>query len=98
MTREENWTRAKCSFWETFCPTGFGMTEVTVPNLYTGNKRKLGDLITLANANQQQFLTGATQVCCWLPGMLMTALSSQGWSLFGHIPLLRGGNSSGQML
>jgi hypothetical protein len=73
-------------------PDQFWMTEVTVPNLYTGNKRKIVDILTPAQGTQQEFLTGANTVFFWFPGMSwrmgLTAL--QGWSLFGHIPIVRG--------
>lgn len=79
---------------QSMMPDRFWVTEVTVPNLYTGNKRKLGDIVTPADATKQQFATGSVKQLCWLPGLLLggphaTTQGPQGWSLFGHVPLLR---------
>jgi hypothetical protein len=75
-------------------PPRFWLTEITVPNLYTGNKRKLGDIITRADATPGQFNTREAIVFAWLPGLVMhgpaLAGGSINGSLLGHTPLLRG--------
>jgi hypothetical protein len=75
-------------------PDEFWLTEISVPNLYTGNKRKLGDIMTLANPTVAQYETNEMIQFCWLPGIAFSgpalAGPAQGWSLFGHVPLLRG--------
>lgn len=88
-------TDAELSLLEGLVPERAWLTELSVPNLYTGNKRKLGDIVTIASAPEEQFLKGNNvRPLCWLPGFLLTTQPgsqvSQGWSLFGHVPLFRG--------
>ncbi|HXT39016.1 MAG TPA: hypothetical protein VN887_03240 [Candidatus Angelobacter sp.] len=85
---------------EKILPERFWVTEITVPNLYTGNKRKLGDILTPAKGTGKEFLTGAMMLFFWFPGLSWhePLTSMQGWSLFGHIPLLRGASQSKQLL
>jgi hypothetical protein len=74
-------------------PPLFWVTEITVPNLYTGNKHKLGDVITGSNITPQQYTSGQMTLFAWLPGIAFGSpglvAPPVGWSLFGHIPLLR---------
>lgn len=81
-------------------PERFWVTEITVPNLYTGNKRKLGDILTSAQGTKEQFLRGAMIIFLWFPGLSWHPALNQfeGWSLFGHIPLLRGAAQTKQLL
>ena len=98
--RGKKLTQAESDDLQASLPDQFWVTEVTVPNLYTGNKRKIGDIITPAQGTQQEFLTGATTVFFWFPGMSWrVGLSAvQGWSLFGHIPILRGTSQNRNIL
>ena len=93
-------TAAEVQTLEATLPSGFWVTEVTVPNLYTGNKRKLGDILTPAQGTEQQFMTGAMMLFFWFPGLSWhePRTSMQGWSLFGHVPLLRGASQKKQLL
>ena len=72
----------------------FWVTELTIPHLFSGNKRKLGDIIIRAdqplpknNFNSVVFL--------WLPGLAWSGRAIvQGqalfaWPLCGHVDLLR---------
>ncbi len=90
---------AEVQILESILPNRFWVTEITVPNLYTGNKRKLGDIVTFAKISQQQFTNNAITVLCWFPGFLLASpTGAQGWSLFGHIPLLRSPSQSATTL
>jgi hypothetical protein len=80
---------------ESVLPDLFWVTEITVPNLYAGNKRKLGDVISDAKITRAQFTSGEMVKFTWLPGMAWSnptqAQSAPiGWAFFGHIPLIRG--------
>jgi hypothetical protein len=90
--RGKQLTKAEIQRLRKALPDRFWVTEVTVPNLYTGNKRKLGDILTPARGSRKQFLTGAMTVFFWFPGLSWHKglPAVQGWSLFGHIPILRG--------
>ena len=87
-------TDAEKAILDACLPERFWVTEITVPHLYTGNKHKLGDIITRADATQDQFNSREAIVFAWLPGLIMhgPALGSGSiyGSLMGHIPLLRG--------
>jgi hypothetical protein len=87
---------------ESSLPTRFWLTEITVPHLYSGNKRKLGDIISSASVTPQQYQSGEMIQFCWLPGMVWNSIGlsqpPQGWSIFGHIPLLRGAAQTVQSL
>lgn len=91
-------TATEVNLLESSLPERFWVTEVTVPNLYSGNKRKLGDVITLSTVTQQQFVSGAIFPLCWLPGTVWTASAANHWPLFGHVPLLRGASETGRTL
>jgi hypothetical protein len=81
-------------------PDRFWVTEISVPNLYTGNKRKLGDILTPAKGTEQEFLTGAMSVGFWLPGLFWCQGQPEptGWSLMGHVPILRGASQNRKIL
>jgi hypothetical protein len=74
-------------------PGKFWVTEVSLPDLYTANRHKIGDVIIDAAASRKEHRTSASLAFAWLPGI---ARYGQGlanmipsWSLKGHIPLLR---------
>lgn len=75
-------------------PAQFWITEITTPNLYSGNKRKLGDIITLIDPTDPQIVAQQFHIFAWLtgicwhgPGLKNPAIN---WSIKGHIPLIRG--------
>jgi hypothetical protein len=75
-------------------PDKFWVTEIMTANLYSGNKRKLGDIVTLINPTDAQIIAQEYHVFAWLtgicwhgPGLQNTAIN---WSIKGHIPLIRG--------
>lgn len=75
-------------------PKIFWVTEVSVPNLYTGNKHKLGEIITLPNPTDKQLKKGELSIFAWMSGICWYGPrlkhGPNAWSLTGHIPLLRG--------
>lgn len=90
---EQKLTALELTLLDNALPPLFWVTEITVPNLYIGNKHKLGDIITGANPTPQQYTTGQMTLFSWLPGIAFASpgltAAATGWSLFGHIPLLR---------
>jgi hypothetical protein len=75
-------------------PDVFWLTELSLPDLYTGNKHKIGDVLsdvapTVVGGQQLlKFIWG------WLPGIQIPADPKPGvvppaWPLTGHVPLLR---------
>jgi hypothetical protein len=77
---------------EKLLPDNFWVTELTIPNLYTGNKRKLGDIITKCFMTKEEWYDKELEVLAWLPGVLFTGKDlgeSHNWSFFGHVPLIR---------
>jgi hypothetical protein len=93
-------TQAEIARLQACLPDRFWITELTVPNLYTANKRKLGDIISPASGSPQDFMTGAMTVFFWFPGLSWHEGSPAllGWSLFSHIPILRGASQNRKIL
>jgi hypothetical protein len=75
-------------------PDQFWVTELTVPNLYSGNKHKLGEVICKADATRDELSNGTAVILIWVPGIICYMPAQTGqldpWSFTGHIPLLRG--------
>ncbi len=71
-------------------PDRLWLTEISLPDLYTANKHKLGDMLIDATAwaNNEQMMPRL--VWGWLPGLQITsdALDNT-WPLTGHLPLAR---------
>ncbi|MDT8301706.1 MAG: hypothetical protein RQ760_09495, partial [Sedimentisphaerales bacterium] len=72
-------------------PRFIWVTEVSIPNIYGGNKHKLGDVVTQANATKDQHKEGKSFVLAWFPGFIKLGITSQLdiWSIDTHIPLIR---------
>lgn len=86
-------TRAEEAILNKELPDRFWVTEITLPNLYTGNKHKLGDVVSRVNGDQSQFKRGQLIDFIWLPGIhwrKSDGMDPKPWSLRGHIPLLPG--------
>lgn len=82
-------------FLRNWLPDRFWLTEITLPDLYTANKHKLGDAISITNPDRDQVLNRETVVFLWLPGIAFWRSGQWNpaqWSLSGHIPLFRFGN------
>lgn len=74
-------------------PDSFWVTEITVPHLMTGNKRKLGDIVARAETTEDELKSGEAFVFAWLPGYAWLAPGLKQkyiWPLVGHVNILRG--------
>ena len=80
------------------CSADIIVTEISLPDLYTCNKHKLGDVVSdaktvISNGNRYlQFIWG------WLPGIQVPAEPQEGimppeWPIKTHIPLFRHSNT-----
>lgn len=83
-------------------PPRFWVTELTLPQLYAGNKRKLGDVINTCEKLSPDDLAESI-LGIILPGVGLFKkdgkLHDQVWEISGHLPLIRGEwsrNSSGE--
>jgi hypothetical protein len=74
------------------------VTEVSLPNIYTGNKHKLGDVITRANSTEEEHKNGKSLALAWFPGFIQIGSAPQLeiWSIDTHVPLIR--NTKGSFL
>ena len=75
-------------------PEHLWLTEISLPDLYTANKHKLGDILTDAKAAVQGGQKMVSFVWGWLPGVEVPLNPQPGvavtpWLLTGHIPVLR---------
>jgi len=86
---------------EAALPDAFWTTEITVPNLYCGNKRKVGDLLSRVDGSEVDFGAGKLAFFGWLPGVSWPQGLLQppaDWPIFGHVPVLRGASETRQLL
>jgi hypothetical protein len=67
------------------------VTEVSLPNIYTGNKHKLGDVVTHASATKDEHKEGKSIVLAWFPGFIQLGHTPKVdiWSINTHVPLIR---------
>lgn len=75
-------------------PDHLWLTEVSLPDLYTANKHKLGDILVDARAGKHGGQPMLTYVWGWLPGLQIPdnprpGVTPLSWPLTGHIPVLR---------
>ncbi len=72
-------------------PEHVWVSEITLPHLYTGNKRKLGDVIIRANATDEEHSTGKSFELAWFPGFIYFGSDHQifPWDVRTHVPLIR---------
>jgi hypothetical protein len=74
-------------------PGKFWVTEVSLPDLYTANKHKIGDVIINAATSRDKHRRAESLVFAWLPGIARYGLGLANiipsWSLKGHIRLFR---------
>ena len=76
-------------------PEWLWLTEISLPDIYTANKDKLGDILIDATAwaNNEQMMPRL--VWGWLPGLQITPDAlDYSWPLTGHVPLLRCGKAN----
>jgi hypothetical protein len=68
------------------------VSEVSLPNIFTGNKHKLGDVVMRANATPQQHINGESLALAWFPGFIQLGHQlnlKEDWSIETHIPIAR---------
>lgn len=67
------------------------LTEISLPNLYSANKHKLGDIAVRADATEEDLKTGNALAWAWLPGFVQLGNTTnfQTWGVHSHIPLIR---------
>jgi hypothetical protein len=68
------------------------VSEVSLPDIFTGNKHKLGDVVVRANATPQEHINGESLVLAWFPGFVQLGHQlnwKEGWAIETHIPLFR---------
>lgn len=72
-------------------PEYLWVSEITLPNLYTANKHKLGDVVINAGATPRKHVKGKSLVLIWFPGIILFGpeLNAQPWGINTHIPLIR---------
>ncbi|RKY09852.1 MAG: hypothetical protein DRP66_01150 [Planctomycetota bacterium] len=72
-------------------PTKLWVTEITIPNLYAGNKMKLGDVLINATASKVAADNNECFVLAWLPGFIRYGLSGQTepWLLYEYADIIR---------
>lgn len=79
---------------EGILPDRVWVTEIMTPALYVGNKRKLGEILTMTRANSADVAAGNVLVFAWLAGVAWHGSALQTgpvvWSITGHVPLARG--------
>lgn len=66
------------------------VSEVTLPNIYTGNKHKLGDVVIGAEATEKELVDGDNFALAWFPGFIKLGFTqSEPWGIDTHVPLIR---------
>ncbi len=72
-------------------PEYLWVSELTLPNLYTGNKHKLGDVVINAGATPEEHVEGNSFVLSWFPEIILLGpeLTLQSWGINTHVPLIR---------
>ena len=72
-------------------PEYLWVSEITLPNLYTGNKHKLGDVVINAGAAPEDHKEGRSLVLNWFPDIILLGpdLVAQPWGITSHVPLIR---------
>jgi hypothetical protein len=78
--------------WQYFkrLPRYIWVTEISIPNLYTGNKTKLGDVLVKASATAKEIERNDCFVLAWFPGFARFGLERDNelWYFRTHVPLI----------
>jgi len=74
------------------------VTEISLPDVYQGNKHKLGEVVIRADASPQEHVEGRSIALAWLPGLALIGPQQriEPWPVTMHVPLIR--NSAPSML
>jgi hypothetical protein len=70
------------------------VSEVSLPNIFTGNKHKLGDVVVRATATPKEHINGESLALAWFPGFVQLGHQlnwKEEWAIETHIPLFRYG-------
>jgi len=72
-------------------PDYLWVSEISLPNVYTGNKHKLGDVVICANATAEEHVDGKSLALAWFPGFIQLGNKPflEHWGIDTHIPLIR---------
>jgi hypothetical protein len=72
-------------------PEYIWVTEVSLPNILTGNKDKLGDVLLNAASIKEECLNGKALAMAWFPGFVQlgSQLNIETWPIETHVPLIR---------
>ena len=70
------------------------VTEISLPNIYTGNKAKLGDMVLRTDITKEDIDSDAFEgfVMAWFPGIVQfwqSDMATELWGIDSHIPLIR---------
>jgi len=80
------------SQWQYFkrLPRYIWVTEISVPNLYTGNKTKLGEVLVKASATPKEIERYDCFLLAWFPGFARFGLErdNERWYFRSHVPLM----------
>ncbi|HPS55891.1 MAG TPA: hypothetical protein PLP05_09845, partial [Sedimentisphaerales bacterium] len=80
------------------CPRDIIITEISLPDLYTSNKHKLGDLISDGKIDLSTGSPRLNFIWGWLPGIQIPVEFKEEeslpvWEIGAHIPLFRNSNA-----
>jgi hypothetical protein len=72
------------------------VSEISLPNVYTANKHKLGDVVLRADATPQEHSAGQSLALAWFPGFIQVGpqLNIKTWGIETHVPLIRNAENS----
>jgi hypothetical protein len=68
------------------------VSEVSLPDIFTGNKHKLGDVVSRANTTREEYEKDESVVFAWFPGFVQLGYQlnwKEDWAIETHIPLFR---------
>lgn len=78
-------------------PDYMWVSEISLPNVYTANKHKLGDVVLRADATRDECMVGKSLVLAWFPGFVQIGgprFNIQAWDIQTHVPLIRNAEDS----
>jgi len=68
------------------------VSEISLPDIFTGNKHKLGDVVMRANATREEYERDESLAFAWFPGFVPLGHQlnlKEDWAIETHIPLFR---------
>jgi hypothetical protein len=72
-------------------PDRIWVSEISLPNIYTANKHKLGDVVLRTDMTGEEYLAGKSLAMAWFPGFIQLGnqLNIETWDIKTHVPLIR---------